>query len=75
MEEVHEIVKEIQESPQWLMKCYQPEVYFTSGIEDKNKKEFVEVNTLSLTRVPPSCLQLQVSIVMPLPIQVLQGAV
>ena len=32
------------------MKCYQPEVYFTSEVEDKNKAEFVEVITLSLTR-------------------------
>ena len=32
------------------MKCYQLEVYFTSEIEDKNKEEFVEVITLSLTR-------------------------
>ena len=31
------------------MKCYQLEVYFTSEIEDKNKEEFVEVITLSLT--------------------------
>ena len=31
------------------MKCYQPEVYFSSEIEDKNKEEFVEVVTLSLT--------------------------
>ena len=32
------------------MKCYQPEVYFTSEIEDKNKEEFVEVVTFSLTK-------------------------
>ena len=32
------------------MKCYQPEVYFASEIEDKNKEEFVEVITISLTR-------------------------
>ena len=32
------------------MQCYQPEVYFISKIEDKNKEEFVEVITLSLTR-------------------------
>ena len=32
MVEVCEIVKEFQESPQLLMKCYQPEVYFTSEI-------------------------------------------
>ena len=32
------------------MKCYQPEVYFTSEIEDKNKEKFVEVITVSLTR-------------------------
>ena len=31
------------------MKCYQPEVYFASEIEDKNKEEFMEVVTLSLT--------------------------
>ena len=31
------------------MKCYQPEEYFISEIEDKNKEEFVEVSTLSLT--------------------------
>ena len=31
------------------MKCYQPEVYFASEIEDKNKEEFVEVITLSLS--------------------------
>ena len=31
-------------------KCYQPEVYIASEIEDKNKEEFVEVVTLSLTR-------------------------
>ena len=50
MEEVHEIVKEFQESPQLLMKYYQPEVYFSSGIENKNKKNFVKVITLNLTR-------------------------
>ena len=32
------------------MKCYQSEVYFVSKIDDKNKEEFVEVITLSLTR-------------------------
>ena len=32
------------------MKCYQPELYFTSKIEDKNKEEFVKVVALSLTR-------------------------
>ena len=32
------------------MKCYQPGVYFASEIENKNKEEFVEVITLSLTR-------------------------
>ena len=32
------------------MKCYQPEVYLASKIEDKNKEEFVEVITLSLTK-------------------------
>ena len=32
------------------MKCYQPEVYFTSEIEDKNKMEFVDIIILSLTR-------------------------
>ena len=32
------------------MKCYQPDVYFASEIEDKIKEEFVEVITLSLTR-------------------------
>ena len=31
------------------MKCYQSQVYFTNEIEDKNKEEFVEVITLSLT--------------------------
>ena len=50
VEEVHEIAKQFQESPQWLMKCYQSEVYFTSDIEDKNIEEFMEVVTLSLTR-------------------------
>ena len=50
VEKVHKIVKEFQESPHWLVKCYQPEVYFASKIEDKNKGEFVEVITLSLTR-------------------------
>ena len=50
MEEVCEIVKEFQECPKWLMKCYQPVAYFTSEIEDKNTKEFVEVITLSLIR-------------------------
>ena len=33
------------------MKCYQPEVYFASKIEDKNKEEFVEVITLSLSKI------------------------
>ena len=32
------------------MKCYQPEVYFASVIEDKNKEEFVKVIMLSLTK-------------------------
>ena len=32
------------------MKCYQPEVYFISEIKDKNKEEFMEVVTLSLTK-------------------------
>ena len=32
------------------MKCYQPEVYFTSEIVVKNKEEFMEVITLSLAR-------------------------
>ena len=32
------------------MKYYQPEVYFASEIENKNKEEFVEVVILSLTR-------------------------
>ena len=32
------------------MKCYQPEVYFASENEDKNKEVFVEVITLSLIR-------------------------
>ena len=50
MEEVHEIAKEFQESSKCLMKCYQPEMYFTSEIEDKNKEEFVEVITVSLTK-------------------------
>ena len=50
MKEVHEIVKEFQEYPQWEMKCYLPEVYFASEIEDKKKEEFVEVITFSLTR-------------------------
>ena len=49
MEEVHKIVQEFQESPQWPLKCYQPEVYFASEIEDRNIEEFVEVITLSLT--------------------------
>ena len=31
------------------MKGYQPEVYFASEIEDKNKEQFMEVITLSLT--------------------------
>ena len=31
------------------MECYQPGVYFTSAIDDKNKEEFVEVITLSMT--------------------------
>ena len=30
------------------MKCYQPEVYFTSESQDKNKEKFVEVITLSM---------------------------
>ena len=47
IEEVHEIVKGFQESPQWLMKCYWSEVYFASVVEVKNKEEFVEVTTLS----------------------------
>ena len=38
VEKVHEIVEEFQESPQWLMTCYQPEVYFMSEIEDKNQR-------------------------------------
>ena len=50
MEEVHEILKEFQESAKRLMKCYHPEVFFTSVIEDKNKEEFVEVISLSFTR-------------------------
>ena len=32
------------------MKYYQPDVYFTSEIEDKNREKFMEVVTLSLTR-------------------------
>ena len=32
------------------MECYEPEVYFASVIEDKNKEDFVEVINLSLTR-------------------------
>ena len=32
------------------MKCYQPEVYFASEIEDKNKEEFMDIITLSLAR-------------------------
>ena len=32
------------------MKCYQPEVYFASEIEDKNTEEFMEVISLTLTR-------------------------
>ena len=50
------------------MTYYQAEVYFASEIEDKNKEEFVGV-------VTPSWLHLQVSIVMPLLIQVLQKVV
>ena len=30
------------------MKCYQPEVYFASEIEDNNKQKFMEVVTLNL---------------------------
>ena len=56
------------------MKCYQPEVYFISEIKYKNKEEFVGA-TLTLTRVLPSCLQLQLSLVMPLSILVLQEVV
>ena len=32
------------------MKCYWPQVYFATEIEDKNNEEFMEVITLSLTR-------------------------
>ena len=32
------------------MKCYQPDEYFANENENKNKEEFVEVITLSLTR-------------------------
>ena len=32
------------------MKCYQPDVYLTSEIEDKNIEKFMEVITLSITR-------------------------
>ena len=49
MEEVHEIVKEFQKPP-WLMKCYQPDVYFTNEIEYKNRKEFFEVIILSIAK-------------------------
>ena len=50
MEEVCEIAKKFQESPQCLVKCYWPEVYFANEIESKNKEEVVEVIVLSLTR-------------------------
>ena len=50
VEEVHEIAEQFQKSSQGLMKCYQPEMYFTSEIEDKNKEEFMEVITLRLTK-------------------------
>ena len=49
VEEILEIAEQFQDSPQWLMKCYQPEVYFASEIEDKSKEKFMEVITLSLT--------------------------
>ena len=45
------------------MKCYQPEVYFISEIEDKNKEEFVKVtiagvncNALIDTGTTRSCI-------------------
>ena len=50
MEEIYKIVEEFQESSLSLMKCRQSDVYFTSEIEDKNKKKFMEVITLSFTR-------------------------
>ena len=56
------------------MKCYKPEVYFASEIKDNNKQEFMEIVSLNLMGVPPSGLQLQVSIVMPSLIPVLQEA-
>ena len=46
------------------MKCYQPEVYFTNEIEEKNEEEFVEVVTLSLTRGVAFLVTIAVSIVM-----------
>ena len=74
MEKVHKIIKEFQEFPQWMMKCYQPEVYYINEIEEMRKEEFVEVITLSLTGWAAFPVTIMGVICNPLLMQVLQEA-